>query len=321
MLKKWRVVSVSHQYTAFLQKVSGAYAALNGRIDFRYGESTLSIARVSKLSTGYQILIAAALPAQLDKLFAAIFHDEALIEWLAYDSPFRSHLQKLLTRTALDFVFYHELGHILGGHADVMGQNQLSLHELELVRRGKSSTIPKATRQVWEYEADIIAAGYIAKDAAKLIQSLQADDASHQLRTIFGAPQIAVEQVSSLIIIACYSLFRLLRETALQLDMESYHPDPLVRAFSVRDAIHSALSQQFSINDELLDILLSARFEEFDDALEASGYEAGFRLDDDGIEQVNQVMSSLVHDSKAYRAANTDLGYVSWPTLTSTRMA
>jgi hypothetical protein len=279
------------------------------------------VARVTKSDPSYEIYISDQLLDRLNGLFSTIFADSTAISWLAHDSPFRTHLQKLLTRSASDFVFYHELGHILGGHADVMGQNQLSLYELELVRRAKSSIIPKATRQVWEYEADIIAAGYIAKDTAKLIQSLQADDASDQLRTIFGAPQIAVEQVSSLIIIACYSLFRFLRKTALHLDMESYHPDPLVRAFSVRDAIHSALSKQFSINDERFDIFLSARFEEFDDALEANGYEAGFQLDEDGIEQVNQVMSSLVRDSKAYRTANSDLGYVSWPTLTSTRTA
>ena len=130
---------------------------------------------------------------------------------------------------------------------------------------------------------------------------------------IFGPKQIAVEQVASLAIITCFALFRFVRGAAQELDRESYHPDPLVRAFVLRDAIHSELSKEFSINDELFEVLLGARFEEFDDALEAIGISAGVPLDDPGIERVNAEMSQLVKDARAYRIDHHDLGFLTWP--------
>ncbi|MBO9477227.1 hypothetical protein J7382_06750 [Shimia sp. R11_0] len=271
-----------------------------------------SVASVKRLGKEYMIRISETLDGKLSAVFDGLFRDPLLLDWLPLSSGHRGALIRLLTKISLDFAFYHEIGHILAGHADKLGASSLALDELEFVKRKRPSLASKVTRQVWEYEADVVAAGHIAMDAARLIRELQADDVSANLREIFGPPQIAVEQVSSLTIIACYTLFRHLRETAIELDMESYHPDPLVRAFVVRDALYSALSSEFTINDELFEILLGARFEEFDHALEENDIRAGFTLDDRGIEHVNVEMSKLVQHAKSYRIQNPDMGYVSW---------
>lgn len=275
-----------------------------------------TVASVCKSEERFQIVMSLSLTKELNGAFLSLFRDALLITWLKPQNTLRNVLRGLMSEISSDFAFHHEVGHILGGHADAMAHHGNGLPELELVKRGVSSAgpapVPANIRRVWEYEADVIAAGHLAMDAASLIRDLQKPDAPQAFRDIFGPPQIAVEQVSSLFVIACYTLFRQLRETATSLDLNSFHPDPLVRAFVVRDALYAALSNEFEFNDELFEILLGARFEEFDDALEAIGIRAGFTLDDDGIETVNLEMSKLVAEAKRYRRDNPDLGYVSW---------
>lgn len=77
---------------------------------------------------------------------------------------------------------------------------------------------------------------------------------------MFVPPQIAIEQCLSLAIIALYALFRYMREANLRLNLIGQHPDPLIRAFYVRDALFQATSQRYKINAELLEELLSVRF-------------------------------------------------------------
>ncbi|UWR77115.1 hypothetical protein K4L04_03915 [Phaeobacter inhibens] len=292
--------------------ISSAYSIASVITELADLSNDHSVASVKRLGKEYMIRITETLDGELSAVFDGLFRDPLLLDWLPLSSDHRDALIRLLTKISLDFAFYHEIGHILPGHADKLGSSNLALQELEFVKRKRPSLASKVTRQVWEYEADVVAAGHVAMDAARLIRELQADDVPESLREIFGPPQIAVEQVGSLTIVACYTLFRHLRETAIELDMESYHPDPLVRAFIVRDALYSALSSEFTINDELFEILLGARFEEFDHALEENGIRAGFTLDDRGIEHVNVEMSKLVQHANSYRIQNPDMGYVSW---------
>ena len=273
------------------------------------------IASVRADAGRYAVAIAPDLPEHINTLFARLFRDPFLVEWLAVGSVHRNALCNQLSRMACDFVIFHELGHVLAGHASVLEAQELALSELELVRHKAAPALPTQTRQIWEYEADIVGAGFLAQSAAALIRELQKDHAGKQSRAIFGPPQISVEQVASLAIISGFTLFRFIREAAQDLDRASYHPDPLVRAFVLRDAIHAELSKEFSINDELFVTLLGVRFEEFNDALEAIGISSGVPLDDRGIERVNAEMSQLVKDARAYRLDHPDLGWLSWPSL------
>ncbi|MQY43158.1 hypothetical protein GG681_10950 [Epibacterium sp. SM1969] len=301
--------------------ISSAYSISPIRIVPISSSEVHKIASVKRVDTEYMVRLSVTLDREITAVMDGIFRDPLLVDWLGIGSIQRVALSKLLSKVCLDFAFYHEIGHILAGHADKLKSSNLALHELELIKRKTKPSISRKTRQIWEYEADLIAAGYIAKDAARLIEDLQANDVAPDLRLIFGPHQIAVEQVSALMIVACYTLFCHLRDTAMELDLESYHPDPLVRAFVVRDALYSALSAEFPINNELFEILLGARFEEFDTALEEGGVRAGFPLNDAGIERVNSEMSHLANLARAYRATATDMGYVSWSEPTKIRTA
>lgn len=304
MMEHWRSLA---------RDIGAAHGLSDDALTVGVSDDPDRIASVRAVAGRYALTIAPDLPEHISRLFARLFRDPFLVEWLAVDSVHRSALCNQLSRLACDFVIFHELGHVLAGHASVLEAQDLTLSELELVRRKAAPRVPVLTRQIWEYEADIVGAGFLAHSAAVLIRELQKEDAPESARAIFGPKQIAVEQVASLAIITCFALFRFVRDSAQELDRESYHPDPLVRAFVLRDAIYSELSREFSINDELFEVLLGARFEEFDDALEAIGISAGVPLDDPGIERVNVEVSQLVKDARAYRLDYPDTGWLSWP--------
>ena len=73
--------------------------------------------------------------------------------------------------------------------------------------------------------------------------------------------------------------------------MDGDHPDPIVRAFIIRNALVPDLIKRHSVDDNLFDQIFSARFEEFDDAMEAAGLHSAMTLTDDGIETVNDAVT------------------------------
>lgn len=303
-MDRWRVLA---------RDIGAAHGLNDDAIMVRASDDPDRIASVRATAGRYDVTMASDLPEQVNTLFAHLFCDPLLIGWLAVGSVYRKTLCNQHTRIACDFVLFHELGHVLAGHASALEAQGLPLSEMELVAQKATVPVSPLTRRIWEYEADVVGAGFLTHSAAGIIRELQKDHAPKSARTIFGPPQIAVEQVASLAIITCFVLFRFVRETARELDRESYHPDPLVRAFALRDAIHAGLSKEFSINNELFETLLGVRFEEFNDALEAIGISAGVPLDDPGIERVNAEMSQLVANARAYRLENHDLGWLTWP--------
>lgn len=296
-------------------------------------------ASATRTKVGYSIRISSALPQALSLLFARLLADPEVLPWLAVgdqvganaleielalnasdltkrqrvainNTDIRNQVAGILADIAVDFVFLHELGHVLAGHTDLPDANGMrhAINEFALVEFAAPE--PAEQARAWEYEADVVGAGLMNAQIDALIDLAQSEDAN--CREIFGPPQIANEQCLSLAIIALYVLFRYLRGTNLRLNLTGHHPDPLIRAFYVRDALFQATSQRHKINAELLEELLSARFEEFDDALESAGISAGMTLDEAAIEQVNQEMSALIQSRKSLRYVIRAYRYIEW---------
>ena len=298
---------LERRFSEIARFVERTYGLGDRKIAIGFVSSNQAGATVKNIGDGYAICISSALPQALRLLFARLLADRELLPWLPSNDgdragsqeielalnpadltdrqsmhisngPARRQVAEILADIAVNFVFLHELGHILAGHTD-LPDTEGTLPEItefslvEIVERE-----PADQARAWEYEADIVGSGLMNSQIDTLIELARSEVGLS--RQIFGPPQIAVEQCLSFAIIALYSLFRYLRGANLHLKLTGNHPDPLIRAFCVRDALFQATSNRHPVNRDLLEELLSARFEEFDDALEAVGVLAGMELNE-----------------------------------------
>lgn len=319
--------------------VTKAYGLGDREITFGFISVNQINATAKRTGVGYSIQISSALPQALRRLFARLLADAEVLSWLPVDGLDNSGHQELevalglrdqtnhqsmqadstsirfqvvaiLADITINFVFMHELGHILAGHTDLPNLNGTLpvIKEFELVEF--SAEEPAEQARAWEYEADIVGSGLMNSQIDALIGAAKSDTGNS--RQIFGPPQIAVEQCLSLSVIALYCLFRYLRGASLHLNLTGSHPDPLIRAFCVRDALFQATATRHDVNHELFEELLSARFEEFDDALEAAGFQSGMLLNDKAIDEVNLQMSALIRSRRDLRHLTCAYRYIDW---------
>lgn len=319
--------------------VGRSYGFEDREIAFEFMASNQAGATVQKTSSGYAIKISSALPQALSLLFARLLADPEVLPWLLAkqedmadtqvlelarnpsdltdrqdvriaNNTLRNRATEIFADIAINFVYMHELGHILAGHSDLPNADGITPEIIEFKLVEFAAHEPTEQARAWEYEADIVGSGLMNSQIDALIDMARADEDAN--RQVFGPPEIAVEQCLSFAVIALYALFRYLRGSNLSLNLAGNHPDPLVRAFCVRDALFGATSQRYAVNHELLEELLSARFEEFDDALEVSGVQAGMTLDDTAIEEINQQMSALIKSRKKLRHLTRAYRYIDW---------
>jgi len=138
-------------------------------------------------------------------------------------------------------------------------------------------------------------------------QNLADDD-----RTFLGAPEIAVEHIGALAIVALYVLFRLLRKTKDELVLLGHHPDPLVRAFICRNVIAHRLVHRHHFDQDRFRKLMLFHLETFDWALEDLGYAASQMADDDGVDQVNAALEDLAKLQRKYHHTTNDTRWTEW---------
>ncbi|HAT86955.1 MAG TPA: hypothetical protein DCS30_14025 [Rhizobiales bacterium] len=334
-----------HHYERLLKRysdqarfVEADYGFGDKRIETHFIEANYSNAHVRRTESGYNIRIASTFPYLLKALFSRVLADPEVMDWLPYESVgdvleqevyfstdsrdignqsfvqqettlLRDKVATILSDIAMEFVFLHELGHILGGHVESQPQKR-ELSELSLTRQ--SCKQQRTLNRVWEFEADMIAANLLKSYAGTLIKTASATS-DPDLRAIFGPPQFAVEQCTSLSVIACYVLFRYLRETSSRLDLKNNHPDPLVRAACVRNTLFSCIAERHKINQELFEDMLSARFEEFDDVLEQNGIHAGMVLTDERLDDVNIAVAELHKSRSELGHKVAPYRYFNWP--------
>ncbi len=308
--------SLNHQikvrFLSHASLVSSSFDLDLGDIRFDWEPSDGLRARVSSGPSGYSIRISKDFPHGLERLFKELLEDNDVMYWLDSAND-RDIAARLLADIAMEFVLFHEIGHVLGGHCDFLRAHDAGteINELSLVKR--KSIIDLAMSQSWEYEADVIACGLIERYATSLIELSRREADDHHLRTLLGAPSIAVEQAISLCIIALYCLFRELGETRIELALDDEHPDPIVRAFVCRDAIVSTMQDRHEIRQDLLEKILDQRFAEFDTAMETRGTHSRLTLTNDGIAKINDALSDLVDQWRNHRQAMDDYRYVEWP--------
>ena len=325
--KRYAQWSASFKQTA--QSIKKVYG-LDGR-DVRVSFVSLPHANATVRRNGdaYDVQIGSAFPYLLTGLFRRIMAEEDVMDWLPVEtnpiqtdtysvvmkpsqlqsevmhtaaplSPERDFVAQLLTEIAIKFVVFHEFGHVVSGHCDVPEAvtQKLTFDELSIVKRDKSRPL----RRAWEVDADLAGLRLTRDFFDGMIQSAKDAEPDSLQRRVFGPQQIAVEQCASLTTMALYCLFRHLGETRTQLDMHGDHPDPLVRALCIRNALIPDTMARYQVDDELMTDILEGRFEEFDDALEAIGIHSAMTIDDDGIDAVNDALSVALKENRDHQA-------------------
>lgn len=282
-------------------------------VDFE--SSALLNARVRKVNGKYLISINDRFDSTVNALMAELVKSPDVLPWLPLESPERSEGAKVLSRLCMEFVLAHEHGHIIGGHVDQLAfehAETIGLSEFNVVSRDDHDTTYDERSQAWEYEADTIGAVLLDKQIDDLIAAVKSQNLADDDRTFLGAPEIAVEHIGALAIVALYVLFRLLRKTKDELVLLGHHPDPLVRAFICRNVIAHRLVHRHHFDQDRFRKLMLFHLETFDWALEDLGYAASQMADDDGVDQVNAALEDLAKLQRKYHHTTNDTRWTEW---------
>lgn len=321
------------------QDLTQAYD-LNGKpIIFEFEAIGRANATAAKTKDAYLVRMAHVFPYLLQGLFQRLLSDPDVLPWLpvSNDAPTshpvkfvvsptelqeqdielpvlteaRNHAAIVMAEIAINFVAYHEFGHVLSGHLDVpVKQGGLpELSEFNLVSKSRFSDLWRC----WEVDADIVGARLLQNFVTTTIDAAKDADGDSTIRQVFGPPVIAPAQVIAMATISLYVLFRFLGETRHRLELNADHPDPIVRAFIIRNALIPHLRGRYAIDDDLFDDILTARFEEFDDALEACGIHSVMTADDTGLESVNDAVSDLLALRRQHMNVAEPYAYIEWP--------
>ncbi|MCA9302643.1 MAG: hypothetical protein KC996_00825 [Phycisphaerales bacterium] len=135
----------------------------------------------------------------------------------------RAAAASALTELASAFAMFHEVSHVIAGHAGYLRSSQ-NLALFELTRRPIRRSHSRLLR-VWEYEADKIA-------AVMLLSFLVAPENQDHFADVFSISakdsEHLVAQLTAAGISAAYILFLLLGQRSAALRAGSVHPHPLV---------------------------------------------------------------------------------------------
>lgn len=343
MKPAWRALydTLTVRYKSTSEDIHSAYLRPDEAISFSFAKMKEANASVRATSSGYAVEIASVFPYLLDGLFYRLLSDPEVMPWMDANSPDteqldlqfvaspstlteetfqtarlsppRRHIADFMGQFCMNFLFNHEVGHILSGHLEALRHDGQTgeISELNVVKHAGEVLLP--VRQYWEVDADLIGAALLRAQIDELIRLALNAERGSMTRFVFGPPEVAAEHCISLVTVALYCMFRYLGETRKRLHMHSDHPDPLVRAFILRNAIVPAAQSRTTINPDLFDDVFSARFEEFDDALERIGIHAAPTQSDAGIEEINDAVSDLLHRRRLYDDKARRFSRIPWP--------
>ena len=162
----------------------------------------------------------------------------------------------LMAELAVAFCGYHELAHVVLGHVDAHWRQSKRSRLLELAPRSASIHRGDAmTRQVWEYEADLVAANMLLQD----VMSVSADVA---FRDAYGGQTEELDRFQAMLGAVLVVFLLVAQATPARCRT---HPEPLVRFAAVANDSSAALVEQqpqldlgFEVVEEAVDDVASA---------------------------------------------------------------
>lgn len=157
----------------------------------------------------------------------------------------RAAFASLLTQTAIDFLFFHELSHLRNGHLEYVNQQLRAGHWTEA--NGKTDETPLQIRQTLEMDADCGAILLALNEAFKLKDNLAGmpksdkTDLQKAMLAAYGSPKQAVRTVE----FSAYVFFRLFDvEWAWFRQSGQSHPLPAIRMFWIGATLYEIFSMR-----------------------------------------------------------------------------
>lgn len=176
---------------------------------------------------------------------SGFFPDDGIVENSLYGLTFRHHpkpfneqgaaLASIISDMAIEFTFYHELGHLLGEHSAFVaqGDSAKAFHELSALRENTGTSI--TLLHALEYEADHFAIQTALSNGLMLDYIDETSSAFYSPNNLALGNSRWIELSYYCWAMAVSSIFRLFSQQGL--DIATYgsrtHPHPLTRAVAV----------------------------------------------------------------------------------------
>lgn len=333
-----RYQSLRKRFTDAARSAEDGYGLGGQKISFRfiYSDRFNAYCRIDQ--DGYEVDIATAIPVLTLLFFDQLFSCPRIMKWLpggdndavSYDvqfssgphdltsikdwsiktSPLRAYVAYMASEIASTFVLMHELGHILCGHLQARDAIYGDPFIAEFSYFAESTAEDFELNQLFEYEADAAAAWLITQYVDELVEATNEDERAQEA---FGCGGHAAERSVAFCVIVLYALFAYLRALKSRLSLQSSHPDPLVRAFYVRDMIWKVAKERHALDDEVVGEMLEDLFEEVNLELVGLGLqsEEQFQQDSD-FEQIDLDVERLKASKTKYRELSRKFSFVTW---------
>lgn len=179
----------------------------------------------------------------------------------------RFNLSNIISNLCVEFILFHEIGHIVCGHVEGVSKiwNEKLIAESYDTKKRK-----KFLRISWEYEADVIACMLIVQRINALADLSLKTPYLKEIFSFCNDEKELRERLISLFNVALFSLFVYMNRLSLRLGEFTYHPPPLVRVNYAKDFIARRAERDWGIDikrverfqDEYLDQFLIALEEE-----------------------------------------------------------
>lgn len=329
--------TLNKRFRSLADQITSIYKLDGKRIDVIFAVNGNFNASVEMHKDRYLIQISNAVPVLLMIFFDKILSNPKNLPWLSsdgtgevgYEIPFsirandlmftkkwlvktnkiRAFASYILADIATSFMFLHELGHILGGHLkDLEIRGDEAFHaEFEMLE--STSTDDFWVRHLREYQADSVGAYLVTHIIEELVEDVKVNE---RTQAVFGPSQIAIENTISLTIAAIYGLFAYARGQEMKLKLHSSHPDPLVRAFYIRDFVFQIMRNKCSFDLELSQDMLQARFDEMNDMLSILGISDPVSIGEDNMEKARNQSHALKNLQYEHGKVVSRFAFIDW---------
>lgn len=208
----------------------------------------------------------------------------------------------VLADLCVSFVYLHELGHVICGHAE--GTRHFANSEViaEFTQPRPGSPRERAMRQYWEYQADSIAAAIMPQYLDILLG--EAGGKHRWLRALVGSSKgdkTLKIHVCALVNAALSAMFIYLEGCRLVRRAETYHPHPIARSLYVKDRLTSEASRRWGLDLAKISRLNYDYLEPFLFRLERLGLGSVRDWDPDLLDEMDLEGTRLAADGEKYR--------------------
>lgn len=213
----------------------------------------------------------------------------------------RSAAAHVLADLCVSFVYLHELGHVICGHAVAVRHFMGSAAITEYARPRRGTAAYSAMRHYWEYQADSIAAALMPQYLDILLK--EASGKHPWLRLLPGrsGDRLLKAHLCALVNAALSAMFVYLEGNRLVFRIDPCHPHPVARSLYVKDRLTSEMTRRWQLGARTIPRLTFSYLEPFLFRLEQLGLGSVRDWDPDLLAQMGLEGARLAAEGRRHR--------------------